>query len=212
MYLIIFGAPGVGKGTQAKRLSKEFSIPQISTGDMLREAVQKETELGKKAKELMEKGELVPDNIMLNIIRERITRADCDHGFILDGFPRTIPQAEQYDAILRDTDSSIDYVFNLAVGEDILIKRLTGRMGCEDCGKDFNRFFSPPEKEGVCDACGGNLVSRSDDNEETVKNRLTVYQKETKPLIDYYGSRVSAIDGSKNPETTLHDIMNVLSS
>lgn len=212
MIIILMGPPGSGKGTQAVMLAEKLELPHISTGDIFRHELSNNTPLGKKAKSYMNAGELVPDSVVTDMLQARITKDDCARGYILDGFPRTIPQAEQYDAILRDTDSSIDYVFNLAVGEDILIKRLTGRMGCEDCGKDFNRFFSPPEKEGVCDACGGNLVSRSDDNEETVKNRLTVYQKETKPLIDYYGSRVIAIDGSKNPETTLHDIMNVLSS
>jgi adenylate kinase len=186
MRLILLGPPGAGKGTQAKKLVEKYGIPQISTGDILREAVKNQTPLGKEAKAYMDKGELVTDAIVVGIIRDRLKEKDCEKGYILDGFPRTVPQADELKKALKEMDQSIDSVVSIVVADEELIKRLTGRRTCKECGAGFHVMFKPPKKEGVCDQCGGPLFQRDDDKEETIKNRLSVYNAQTEPLIEYY--------------------------
>uniref|UniRef100_A0A7C5V6G8 Adenylate kinase n=1 Tax=Caldicellulosiruptor owensensis TaxID=55205 RepID=A0A7C5V6G8_9FIRM len=189
MRLILLGAPGAGKGTQAEYLSKRFSIPHISTGDILRENVKNETELGKKAKEYMDKGLLVPDEIVIEIVKDRISKEDCKNGFLLDGFPRTIAQAEALDKVLQELGQKIDKVLNIEVPDEKILERMSGRRICKNCGASFHVIYRPPQKEGVCDVCGGELYQREDDKEETVKKRLEVYHAQTQPLIDYYKAK-----------------------
>ena len=186
MRMILLGPPGAGKGTQAKMLVEKYGIPQISTGDILREAVKNKTSLGKEAKSYMDKGSLVPDSIVVGIIRERLQDSDCAKGYILDGFPRTVPQADELKKALKNMGQSIDYVLSVVVPNQDLIKRLTGRRTCKECGAGFHVFFKKSAKEGICDQCGGPLFQRDDDKEETIKNRLDVYNKQTEPLIQYY--------------------------
>lgn len=187
MNIIFLGAPGSGKGTQAAMLSKELNIPTISTGEALRKEVEKESEIGKKAKSYMESGQLVPDEVVVGIIKNRITLADCKNGFILDGFPRNMSQAVTLDKMLESLGKKIDIVFNFEIEESILIQRISGRFSCKKCGTVYNRYFKMPVKEGICDSCGSNqFESRSDDNESTVKNRLEVYQASTFELIEYF--------------------------
>lgn len=191
MNLILLGGPGAGKGTQAKKLIDKYQIPQISTGDILRAAVKEGTEMGKKAKEYMDAGKLVPDEVVIGIIKDRLAQPDCKKGFILDGFPRTVPQAEALDKVLADMGSKIDHVISIDVDEEELVTRLTGRRTCKnpDCGQMFHIKFNPPKKEGVCDKCGSELYQRDDDNEATVRSRLATYNQATKPLIDYYQAK-----------------------
>ncbi|ACM60819.1 adenylate kinase [Caldicellulosiruptor bescii] len=189
MRLILLGAPGAGKGTQAEYLSKRFSIPHISTGDILRENVKNETELGKKAKEYMDKGLLVPDEIVIEIVKDRLSKEDCKNGFLLDGFPRTIAQAEALDKVLEELGQKIDKVLNIEVPDEKILERMSGRRICKNCGASFHVIYRPPQKEGVCDVCGGELYQREDDKEETVKKRLEVYHAQTQPLIDYYKAK-----------------------
>ena len=189
MNLILLGPPGAGKGTQAKRLMEKYGIPQISTGDILRAAVKDGTEMGKKAKEYMDAGKLVPDEVVIGIIDDRLKEADCKKGYMLDGFPRTVPQAEALDKVLAGMGSKIDHVISIEVPEKELIGRLTGRRTCKDCGAGFHQMFDPPKVEGVCDKCGGELYQRDDDNVATVTNRLKVYTDQTQPLIDYYQNK-----------------------
>ncbi len=191
MNLILLGGPGAGKGTQAKKLIDKYQIPQISTGDILRAAVKEGTEMGKKAKEYMDAGKLVPDEVVIGIIKDRLAQPDCRKGFILDGFPRTVPQAEALDRVLADLGSKIDHVISIEVDEEELVTRLTGRRTCKnpDCGQMYHIKFSPPQKEGVCDKCGSELYQRDDDNEATVRSRLATYNQATKPLIDYYQAK-----------------------
>jgi adenylate kinase len=186
MNLILLGGPGAGKGTQAKMMIDKYQIPQISTGDILRAAVKEGTELGKQAKACMDEGKLVPDSVVIGIIEDRLKQADCQKGFILDGFPRTVPQAEALDATLKKMASKIDHVLSIDVDEEELVKRLTGRRTCKKCGQMFHIMFNPPQKEGICDKCGSELYQRDDDNEATVRSRLATYNQQTKPLIDYY--------------------------
>jgi adenylate kinase len=186
MQLIMMGAPGVGKGTQGKLLSIYFSIPNISTGDMLREAIEQGTALGTRAKNFMDKGELVPDDIMIDLITERLQDHDCDHGFILDGFPRTVKQATALDDFLRKIRKEIDYVIALELAEDKIVERLTSRRVCRNCGKDYNLITDPPPADQKCAGCGGEIIQRSDDTRETVLNRLRVYQEKTNPLKAYF--------------------------
>ena len=197
MNIILLGPPGAGKGTQAKMLVEEYQIPQISTGDILRAAVKEGSPLGKEAKACMDKGELVPDSVVIGIVEERIQQSDCAKGYMLDGFPRTVPQAEALDGMLKNLSSQIDHVVSIEVANDELVGRLTGRRTCRDCGAGFHVMFDPPEKEGVCDKCGGELYQRDDDNVETVTSRLEVYESQTKPLIDYYTARekIRPVDG-----------------
>ncbi len=186
MRIVLLGAPGSGKGTQAKKLVSEFGFPQISTGDLLRDAVSRGTEYGLKAKAAMDAGELVSDEIVLGIIRDRLGQPDAAGGFILDGFPRNTAQAEALEALLDDLGQPLDTAILMDVDMDILMKRLTGRRTCAECGRMFNVHFLPPATEGVCDGCGGELIQRSDDKEETIGQRLQVYQSQTQPLVKFY--------------------------
>nr|AKQ04110.1 adk, adenylate kinase, adenylate kinase [uncultured Nitrospirae bacterium Rifle_16ft_4_minimus_39958] len=189
MKLILLGPPGVGKGTQAWKLSEKYGIPQISTGDMLRGAIQNGTELGLKARSYMDSGKLVPDEVVIGIVEERLAMSDCAGGWILDGFPRTLQQAGALDVMLYKNNSGIEHVLSLEVREDDVVKRLSGRRSCEGCQKTYNIYFNLPKKEGVCDICGGRLIQRKDDEEATVRNRMMVYRESTEPLISYYKER-----------------------
>jgi adenylate kinase len=186
MNLILLGPPGAGKGTQSQHIINKYGIPQISTGDMLREARKNQTELGKKAEVFMNAGELVPDEVVIGIVGERLCRNDCTRGFILDGFPRTVNQAEALASLLETAGSRIDAVLNIEVPENELILRLSGRRVCQSCGTTYHIVFSPPRNEGICDKCGAAVVQRKDDEEATVMQRLKVYQEQTKPLIGFY--------------------------
>lgn len=197
MRLIIFGPPGVGKGTQAQILSQKLNIPHISTGDMLREAVKNQTELGLKAKSFMDKGELVPDDVMIGIIREVLSSEKCKNGFILDGFPRTIAQAEALDKIFEELNIKLDYVISLEVNDDEIIRRLTNRRVCKNCGAVFNLLIDKIPEDNKCPRCGGELYQRSDDNPDVIKNRLKVYRESTQILLEYYAKKgiLKAING-----------------
>jgi adenylate kinase len=187
--VILLGAPGAGKGTQAERISARFGLPHISTGDMLRAAVAQGTEMGLAAKAFMDAGALVPDEVVIGVVRDRLAEADAADGFLLDGFPRTIEQAESLDAMLAGAGRSVTDVLLLDCPEAELVDRLAGRRLCGSCGKGYHVHFDPPGREGVCDACDGELYQRDDDNETTVRNRLEVYRRQTEPLIDYYERR-----------------------
>ncbi|RJQ39850.1 MAG: adenylate kinase [Nitrospiraceae bacterium] len=186
MRIVLLGAPGAGKGTQAKKLIDKYGIPQISTGDILRQNVAEGTPLGKEAKSFMDKGELVPDRVVLGLVEDRLKKDDCKKGYILDGFPRNTAQAEALDKILASLNMSLTGALSVDVPKDDLMKRLTGRRTCKGCGQMYNIYFSAPKKEGLCDKCGGALFHRDDDKEETIKRRLDVYDAQTAPLIDYY--------------------------
>ncbi|MEB9551939.1 adenylate kinase [Bacillus cereus] len=186
MNLILMGLPGAGKGTQAEQIVAKYNIPHISTGDMFRAAMKAETEMGLQAKSFIDKGALVPDEVTIGIVRERLSQDDCVRGFLLDGFPRTVAQASALEEIMKDLGKKIDYVLNINVDSGLLLKRLTGRRICKECGATYHLEFNPPAKADVCDKCGGELYQRSDDNEETVANRLDVNIKQTKPLLDFY--------------------------
>ncbi len=186
MRIILLGGPGAGKGTQAKKLVDKYGIPQISTGDMLRAALKEGTALGLEAKKFMEAGKLVPDEVVIGLIEERIKLDDCKKGFMLDGFPRTVGQADALKKVLDSMSLKIDHVVSIDVANEELVARLTGRRTCKACGSGFHVLFDPPKKEGVCDKCGGELYQRADDNEETIRSRLKVYDDQTAPLIEYY--------------------------
>ncbi|WP_407355662.1 adenylate kinase [Methanolobus sp. WCC5] len=211
MNIALFGPPGAGKGTQAKELSKHYKIPHISTGDILRANVRDATELGLKAKEYMDKGELVPDDVLIGLIRNRLTEPDCEMGYLLDGYPRTIPQADALTDILAEINKPLDAVINIEVSDEELVKRLSGRRSCS-CGESYHLMFNPPEKEGVCDACGSGLYQRDDDGEEVILQRLAVYNEKTKPLIDYYGNEglLVNINGAGAVDEVFRDICNVM--
>ncbi len=210
--LIFLGAPGAGKGTQAREVSKHFSIPQISTGDMLREAVRKGTPLGLAAKVKMESGELVPDDMVCGIVEERTDQPDCRNGFILDGFPRTIAQAECVGCTLAAKGRGSPLVIDIKVDEDLLLKRLTGRRTCSLCGEIYNIYFNPPRVEGVCDNDGGKLLQRADDSEETIRQRLVAYEQQTSPLIEYYREKdlLHEVDGDRKPEVIAQELIEFL--
>jgi adenylate kinase len=212
MNLVFLGPPGAGKGTQAKRLSEEFKWPHISTGDILREAVSKGTELGKRAKEYMEKGELVPDEVVIGIIKDRLKLEDAQGGFILDGFPRTVNQARSLDEVLKEEGNSLDSVLYFEVSEEEVVRRLTGRRTCSKCGAIFHLIYNPPKNSDICDLCQGELTQREDDREETVKNRLKVYLSQTVPLIDYYREKgvLREIDAGKSEDQVYEEIKRVL--
>ena len=186
MKIILLGPPGAGKGTQAAMLMEKFGIPQISTGDMLRVAVQEQSPMGIKAKAFMDAGGLVPDEVVVGIVRERLQFEDCQKGFILDGFPRTLPQADSLKQVLSELGKQLDAVISLQVNTEALVARLTGRRTCVDCGKGFHLQYDPPAPDGSCSVCGGRLMQRDDDCEETIRNRMKVYQQQTAPLEDYY--------------------------
>lgn len=213
MNVILLGPPGAGKGTQAKMLVEEYQIPQISTGDILRAAVKEGSPLGKEAKACMDKGDLVPDSVVIGIVEERIQQPDCAKGYMLDGFPRTVPQAEALDGMLKNLSSQIDHVVSIEVANEELVGRLTGRRTCRDCGVGFHVIFDPPEQEGVCDKCGGELYQRDDDNVETVSSRLEVYESQTLPLIDYYAAqeKIRPIDGVGDIKEIFARVTQVLS-
>jgi len=210
--LILLGPPGAGKGTQAQRIVERYHIPQISTGDILRAAVKDGTPLGTKAKGFMDRGQLVPDEIIIGTIAERLKTKDCDPGFILDGFPRTIPQAEALQSILTKIGKRIDHVINIEVPSEELVRRLTGRRTCKNCGAMFHLLFQPPKKQETCDRCGGLLYQRADDNEETIRTRLKEYEKQTAPLIQYYRGeeKLRSIQGVGGPDQIFDQIARVL--
>ncbi|MGE6260791.1 adenylate kinase [Heyndrickxia sporothermodurans] len=212
MNLVLMGLPGAGKGTQAERIVDKYAIPHISTGDMFRAAMKEGTELGLQAKSFIDKGELVPDEVTIGIVRERLSKDDCQKGFLLDGFPRTVPQAEALETILRDLNKKIDYCININVDKEILMGRLTGRRICKNCGATYHLVFNPPSEAGVCDRCGGELYQRADDNEETVQNRLDVNIKQTKPLLDFYAGLgyLQTIDGEQDINKVFADINKLL--
>jgi adenylate kinase len=189
MIFILLGPPGAGKGTYSQKLIDFYKIPQISTGDILRAAVKQGTDLGKQAKDYMDKGILVPDEIIVGIIEERIKEKDCANGFLLDGFPRTVNQADALEFIFKKNNLTLNAVINFIVNDDVLHKRLTGRRLCKNCGANFNIFTLPPKKEGICDKCAGELYQRDDDKEEVIAKRLVVYKNQTAPLIEYYKKR-----------------------
>jgi len=212
--VILLGAPGAGKGTQAERIVADFGLPHISTGEMLRAAVANGTEMGREAQKYMESGALVPDEVVIGVVRERLAEPDALAGFLLDGFPRTIPQAEQLDAMLAGAGRAVTHVVLIDVPADELVQRLAGRRSCAGCGKLYNVTFDPPKTEGVCDVCGGQLTQRADDNEETVRNRLAVYEEQTAPLIGYYTERgvlESAFGGGKLPDEVYAQVERILS-
>ena len=212
MHILIMGPPGAGKGTQAANIVKEFGVPHISTGDMFRAAVKEGTELGKKAKACMDKGELVPDDVTIGIVAERLQKDDCKKGFILDGFPRTTEQADALQKILADIGLKLKAVVNINVPAEDLIERAVGRRICKKCGATYHVKFNPTAKEGVCDDCGGELYSRADDNEETMKSRLSVYEASTRPLIEYYRKAgiYEEIDGRQSIDKVKSDLFAAL--
>jgi adenylate kinase len=208
MNVVLFGPPGAGKGTQAKFLSEGFNIPHISTGDILRDNVKKGTALGTKARSYMERGELVPDELLVDLVRARLEEPDTRKGFLLDGYPRTIPQAKALDGILDDLNKKLDAVINIDVGTPELIRRLSGRRICRNCGASYHVVFNPPKAGMLCDLCGGELYQRADDREEAIRNRLDVYGKQTQPVLDYYGKKgvLIDIDGDREIEEIAVDI------
>ncbi len=206
---ILLGPPGAGKGTQAVKIVEKYNIPHISTGDIFRENIKNQTELGKRAKAYMDRGELVPDELVVEIATDRLTKDDCKNGFLLDGFPRTIFQAEKLDEFLTQRGEKLDKVINIDVEKDALVKRITGRRVCKSCGASYHVVNIPPKKDGICDLCSGELIQRADDTEETVLNRIDVYNKQTKPLVDYYDKAgvIINIDGNKDLDDVLADII-----
>lgn len=208
MNIIFLGPPGAGKGTQAEKLSRDLGIPQISTGDIFRAALSQGTELGLEAKKYMDAGELVPDELVVKIVEERLHEDDCSGGYILDGFPRSTVQAEALDRLLEQEGSRIDVVLNIEVDSEALVKRLTGRRVCRECGANYNIHSKMPDKEDECGECGGEIYQRDDDNEETIRNRLKVYEQQTEPLISYYSGtgRMANIDGSRGADEVYEEI------
>ncbi len=200
MKIIMLGAPGAGKGTQAKLIAEKYNIPHISTGDIFRANIKEGTELGKEAKQYMDKGQLVPDELTVRILLDRVAKDDCKNGYVLDGFPRTIPQAEVLDTEVAKLGDKIDFAIDVDVPDENIIKRMSGRRSCPGCGRTYHIVHIPPKKEGICDDCGKELVLRDDDKPETVKSRLDVYHKQTQPLIDYYSKQniLRTVDGTKD--------------
>lgn len=212
MNLVLMGLPGAGKGTQAEQIVDQYGIPHISTGDMFRAAMKEGTELGLQAKSFMDQGALVPDEVTIGIVRERLSKDDCKKGFLLDGFPRTVPQAEALEDILTQLDKKIDYVINIDVDHGILMERLTGRRICKGCGATYHLVFNPPAHEGTCDRCGGELYQRADDNAETVQNRLEVNIQQAQPLLNFYETKgyLRNIDGQRDIKVVFADIAELL--
>ncbi|MDF1509221.1 adenylate kinase [Robertmurraya sp. DFI.2.37] len=212
MNLVLMGLPGAGKGTQAEKIVEKYGIPHISTGDMFRAAMKEGTELGLKAKSFMDQGALVPDEVTIGIVKERLSKEDCQNGFLLDGFPRTVPQAEALESILVELGKKIDFVLNIEVDQSILMERLTGRRICKNCGATYHLVFNPPAVAGVCNRCGGELYQRADDNAETVNNRLQVNIEQAKPLLDFYETKgyLRNIDGKQDINKVFVDIDHLL--
>ena len=212
MKIIMLGAPGAGKGTQAEKICAKYNIPHISTGDIFRANIKNNTELGQKAKSYMDKGELVPDELVVDLVVDRIKADDCTNGYVLDGFPRTIPQAEALDAALAAINDKVDYAINVEVPDENIINRMSGRRACVACGATYHIVHIPTKVEGVCDKCGAELILRDDDKPETVKNRLNVYHEQTQPLIDYYTAKniLHEVDGTKAMEDVFSSIVSIL--
>ena len=212
MRLIMLGAPGAGKGTQAKKIAAEFGIPHISTGDIFRANIKNGTELGKKAKSYMDAGQLVPDELVCDLVADRISQDDCSKGFILDGFPRTIPQAEALDAAVEKLGTKIDRAVDVDVPDEAIVTRMGGRRACVSCGATYHIKYNPTKQEGICDVCGGKLILRDDDRPETVQTRLGVYHEQTQPLIDYYAEKgvLTTVDGTKEMDEVFADIVKKL--
>ena len=212
MKLIMLGAPGAGKGTQAKKISAKYEIPHISTGDIFRANIKGGTELGMKAKAFMDQGQLVPEEITIGMLLDRIKEDDCKNGYVLDGFPRTIPQAESLTKALTELGDKIDWAVNVDVPDENIISRMSGRRACLGCGQTYHIVYNAPKQEGVCDVCGETLVLRDDDKPETVKKRLEVYHEQTQPLIDYYRAAgvLAEVDGTKDLENVFQDIVKIL--
>ncbi|EAE9093443.1 adenylate kinase [Listeria monocytogenes] len=214
MKLVLMGLPGAGKGTQAEQIVEKYNIPHISTGDMFRAAMKNNTELGKKAKSFMDNGDLVPDEVTNGIVRERLAENDAKNGFLLDGFPRTVEQAEELENILNDLGTELDAVINIEVDKDVLMKRLTGRWICRTCGKTYHEIYNPPKVPGKCDLDGGELYQRDDDKKETVEKRLNVNMKQTKPLLDFYSEKgkLHNINGEQDIKDVFVDVEKILAS
>ena len=212
MRIIMLGAPGAGKGTQAKKIAAKYGIPHISTGDIFRANIKNGTELGKKAKTYMDQGLLVPDELVCDLVVDRIQQDDCKKGYILDGFPRTIPQAESLDKALQAIGEKMDYAIDVEVPDENIVKRMGGRRACVGCGATYHLVYAPTKKEGICDVCGGELILRDDDKPETVQKRLGVYHEQTQPLIDYYKNQgiLREVDGSVDMEDVFKEILNIL--
>lgn len=212
MKIIMLGAPGAGKGTQAKMISEKYGIPHISTGDIFRANIKNETELGKKAKKYMDQGLLVPDELVVDLVVDRLTKEDTKEGYILDGFPRTIPQAEALTNALKEREEDIDYAINVEVPDEVIVERMSGRRACLNCGGTYHVVFNPTKVEGICDSCGGQLVLRDDDKPATVKKRLDVYHEQTQPLIDYYTKqdKVVVVDGTLEMAQVFDAIIRIL--
>lgn len=212
MKIIMLGAPGAGKGTQAKQIADKYSIPHISTGDIFRANIKNGTDLGKKAKEYMDQGLLVPDELTCDLVMDRIQQDDCKNGFVLDGFPRTIPQAEALDAALTKIGETMDYAIDVDVPDENIVSRMSGRRACLDCGATYHIVSLPPKTEGKCDHCGSDLVLRDDDKPETVQKRLSVYHEQTQPLIDYYKKQgiLKSVDGTQPMEAVFTAITDIL--
>ena len=212
MKIIMLGAPGAGKGSQASRIAKEYQLPHISTGDIFRANLKEETELGKRAKSFMDKGELVPDDITIAMLLDRIHKKDCKNGYILDGFPRTIPQAEALKEALAKKNEKIDLALDVEASDELIIKRMAGRRTCPACGAIYHIVTLPPKTEGICDRCGADLIQRKDDNEETVKNRLKIYHEVTEPLISYYKKEgiLEEIDGAEELDKVFEKVKRII--
>ncbi len=212
MKIIMLGAPGAGKGTQAKMIADKYQIPHVSTGDIFRANIKNGTELGKKAKTYMDAGELVPDELTVDLLMDRISQPDCAGGYVLDGFPRTIPQAECLEKALEERHEAVDFAIDVEVPDENIITRMSGRRACLNCGATYHIVHIPTKVEGICDRCGSPLVLRDDDKPETVKNRLAVYHQQTKPLIDFYSQRdvLHEVDGTQTMEEVFADIVKVL--
>ena len=211
MNIVLLGPPGAGKGTQAKKIQEYYSLPHISTGDMLRENINNNTSLGVKAKSYMSRGELVPDGLLITIIKDRLSRKDCSAGFLLDGYPRTIPQADALQMILTESSRKLDAVLNISVNDEELIKRLSGRRMCA-CGASYHMVFNPPKDDEICDLCKGKLYQRDDDKAEAIKNRLIVYKKQTQPLIEYYKKKsiLRTLNGGKDISGIFEEVKQIL--
>ena len=212
MKIIMLGAPGAGKGTQAKKIAEKYQIPHISTGDIFRANIKNGTELGKKAKTYMDQGLLVPDELVCDLVVDRVKQEDCKIGYILDGFPRTIPQAESLDEALGQMGESLDYAINVDVPDEHIVNRMSGRRACVGCGATYHMVYAPTKKEGVCDVCGAELILRDDDKPETVQKRLSVYHEQTQPLIDYYKGKgiLKDVDGTKDMDVVFQAITDIL--